>query len=67
MRMPGCIEWNVKLHGKKVAVAGVVLCLATVASAVMVIPNLFPFLDPTGVMSTYNTNGAIVENTPFFQ
>ncbi|MGB8660680.1 MAG: hypothetical protein WCD34_09685 [Candidatus Acidiferrum sp.] len=65
--MPGCIEWNVKLHGKKVAVAGVVLCLATVASAVMVIPNLFPFLDPTGVMSTYNTNGAIVENTPFFQ
>jgi hypothetical protein len=33
----------------------------------MVIPNLFPFLDPTGLVSTYNTGGPIVENTVFFQ
>jgi hypothetical protein len=43
------------------------LCLATAASAVTVIPNLFPFLDPTGIVSTYNTTGPIIENNPFFQ
>ena len=67
MRMHGSIERNVKLHGRKLVLAGAMLCLATAASAVMVIPNLFPFLDPTGIVSTYNTAGPIVENTPFFQ
>jgi cytochrome c peroxidase len=42
------------------------LALATAASA-MVIPNLFPFLDPTGFIATFNTAGAIDENNPFFQ
>jgi cytochrome c peroxidase len=57
----------VRVHARKLAIVAVLLCLAGVASAVMVIPNLFPFLDPTGIVSTYNTAGPIVENTPFFQ
>jgi hypothetical protein len=33
----------------------------------MVIPNLFPFRDPTGYISTYSTAGPIDESNPFFQ
>jgi hypothetical protein len=40
--------------------------LASVATAV-VIPSLFPFRDPTGLVSTYNTAGPINEKNPFFQ
>jgi hypothetical protein len=29
--------------------------------------NLTPFLDPTGIVSTYNENGNIDLNGPFFQ
>lgn len=58
---------SVGLHRRNLAIVGLSLFLATGASAVVVIPNLFPFLDPTGLVSTYNTGGPIVENTPFFQ
>lgn len=37
------------------------------AISAAVIPNLFPFLDPTGVVSTYNISGPIDEKGPFFQ
>src|ERR1700733_3990532 len=37
------------------------------AAAVVVIPNLFPFLDPTGLVSTFNTAGPIVEKGPFLE
>ena len=40
--------------------------LASVATAVA-IPNLFPFRDPTGLVSTYNAAGPINEKNPFFQ
>jgi len=43
-----------------------VLVLACAVSAAM-IPNLFPFLDPAGIVSTYNVNGPIDESNPFFQ
>jgi cytochrome c peroxidase len=45
-----------------------ILALGTVASAA-IIPNLFPFLDPTGLVSTYNANGPIDESSKnaFFQ
>lgn len=43
-----------------------VLVLACAVSAAM-IPNMFPFLDPAGVVSTYNVNGPIDESNPFFQ
>jgi cytochrome c peroxidase len=45
----------------------VLLLLGTAVSAI-VIPNLFPFFDPTGLIATYNSGGAINENNnPFFQ
>jgi cytochrome c peroxidase len=40
--------------------------LASVAAAV-VIPNLFPFRDPSGLVSTYNAAGPIDQKNPFFQ
>src|SRR5579863_3315296 len=67
MRMLESLMRKVRLPGRKLAIAGAMLCLATAAWGVVVIPNLFPFLDPTGIVSTYNTAGPIVENTPFFQ
>jgi cytochrome c peroxidase len=42
------------------------LGLAAAVSAAF-IPNLFPFLDRTGVVSTYNVSGRIDESNPFFQ
>jgi cytochrome c peroxidase len=57
---------GVSLLGKrKWCVAAGALLLATGAAAV-VIPSLFPFLDPTGIVSTYNTNGPINEDTNLF-
>jgi cytochrome c peroxidase len=54
--------------GVRTWVVGIaVLSLAGIVSAA-VIPNLFPFLDPTGFVSTYNANGGpIKENGAFFQ
>ena len=45
------------------------LMLTTAASAAILLPNLFPFLDPTGVVATYNSGGPIDESArnPFFQ
>jgi cytochrome c peroxidase len=53
-------------HRRRLVVLGVGLLVAVAASA-MVIPNLFPFLDPTGLVSTYNANGPINEKGAFFQ
>ena len=61
----GIGHW-VRLHARKLGVVLGLLTLVTVATA-LVIPNLFPFLNPTGIASTYNTGGPIDENTPFFQ
>ncbi|MBZ5552792.1 MAG: hypothetical protein LAO21_08745 [Acidobacteriia bacterium] len=43
-----------------------VLVLACAVSAAM-IPNLFPFLDSAGLVTTYNINGPIDESNAFFQ
>jgi cytochrome c peroxidase len=47
----------------------VLLCAtaATVAAFTITIPNLFPFLDPTGFVSTYSSTGSFSENNAFFQ
>ncbi len=55
-----------KIGTRKWIVIAVFLSLAGALSAT-VIPNLFPFFDPTGVVSTYNTAGPIREDGPFFQ
>ena len=39
----------------------------TAVAAVVTIPNLFPFLDSTGAMSTFTPAGKFVESGPFFQ
>ncbi len=49
-------------QGRKWLVVAGTLALAAVASAA-IIPNLFPFLDPTGLISTYNANGPIDEGS----
>jgi cytochrome c553 len=41
--------------------------LSAVAMVAAVIPNLEPFQDPTGTVSSFNTGGAIHENNAFFQ
>jgi cytochrome c peroxidase len=55
-------------RGRKWLLVGGGLALGTVASAA-IIPNLFPFFDPTGLISTYNANGPIDESNKnvFFQ
>ena len=54
--------------GRKWVLAAIILSLTTVASAA-ILPNLFPFFDPTGAISTYNAKGPIDESSknPFFQ
>src|SRR5476649_1041289 len=51
--------------GKWILVLGFLGVAGAISAAV--IPNLFPFLDPTGVVSTYNVNGPIDEKGVFFQ
>jgi cytochrome c peroxidase len=43
-----------------------VLCFVGVASAAM-LPQFLAFLDPTGVIATYNVNGPSDTSNPFFQ
>ena len=40
---------------------------AATAVAAATIPNLFPFLDSTGAVSTYSSTGSFDESGPFFQ
>ncbi|HXP69466.1 MAG TPA: hypothetical protein VOA88_09300, partial [Candidatus Dormibacteraeota bacterium] len=60
------LKFAAKIGTRKWLVIAVFLSLAGALSAT-VIPNLFPFFDPTGVVSTYNVNGPIHEDGPFFQ
>ncbi len=57
------------LKGRRLALVAGILGLATVASAAVILPNLFPLPDPTGLVSTYNENGPIDQSNknPFFQ
>lgn len=66
MRAPSGIGHWVRIHARKLGVVAGVFSLVTVATA-LVIPNLFPFLDRTGFISTYNVNGPIKDNSAFFQ
>ena len=59
---------STRMGARKWVIGVAALCLAgAVSAAAVVIPNLFPLLDPTGFVSTYNTNGPIKENGAFFQ
>jgi cytochrome c peroxidase len=65
MNFISCLRGRAKRKASVVALAS--LALGSAISAAVVIPNLFPFLDPTGVVSTDNSNGSINENNAFFQ
>jgi cytochrome c peroxidase len=60
------LGWLVGLGVRRMILVVGLLGLTTAISAA-IIPNLFPFLDTTGVISTYNVNGMINERNPFFQ
>src|ERR1700730_18671309 len=59
---------NRVVPGRKWLLVAGIVALATVASAA-IISNLFPFPDPTGLISTYNADGPIDESDKnvFFQ
>lgn len=54
-------------HGRRLLALAAFVSVTMAAAAVVIIPNQFPFFDPTGLVSTYNTAGAIIENTAFFE
>jgi cytochrome c peroxidase len=66
MHTPSSSACWVRLHGRKFGVAAGILVLVTAATA-LVIPNMFPFLDRTGMVATHNSNGPIRDNSAFFQ
>jgi cytochrome c peroxidase len=45
----------------------VAFCATALTVAALTFPNLFPFLDLTGFVSTYSSTGSFAENGPFFQ
>lgn len=55
-----------KSRRKTWVLAVILLGLATAVSAA-VIPQLFAFFDPTGIIATYNLNGPLDQSNPFFQ
>jgi cytochrome c peroxidase len=59
--------WGGSVVARRLMALAALAFVSTAAAGVVVIPNLFPFLDPTGLVSTFNTGGPIVENGPFFQ
>lgn len=42
-------------------------CATALTVAALTIPNLFPFLDSSGFVSTYSSTGSFSENNAFFQ
>ena len=58
MWMKSRLQPRTTTRSKKWALAAVLLGLATAVSAA-VIPKLFAFFDPTGIIATYNLNGQI--------
>lgn len=44
-----------------------VFCATALTVAALTIPNLFPFLDSSGFVSTYSSAGSFNENNAFFQ
>jgi cytochrome c peroxidase len=53
-------------RGRTIWLAAGMMSMTTAIGAAF-IPNLMPFVDPTGIVSTYNTAGAIDTRNPFFK
>ena len=54
---------------RSTAIAAVFILVAQTATAQITVPNMFPFLNPSGTSATYNTsgNGQVDTSGPFFQ
>ncbi len=52
---------------RTLALVAVFCATALTVAAAVVFPNLLPFLDPTGFVSTYSSTGSFNENNAFFQ
>lgn len=59
--------WNCRGWNRGILVLLFSVCCSAAAVVAVVIPNLEPFPDPTGVVSTFNAAGAIQETNAFFQ
>lgn len=46
---------------------GMLCAFVAVAATAAVLPNLFPFRNPSGVLETYSSAGSFDESSPFFQ
>jgi cytochrome c peroxidase len=66
MRMKSSLRPWTTSRSRKWALTAMLLGLATAVSAA-VIPQLFAFFDPTGILATYNLNGPLDHSNPFFQ
>lgn len=56
-----------KVQAKRWIWIPVLLCALAMAVAAATIPNLFPFLDKSGFVSTYSSAGSFDTSGPFFQ
>ncbi len=56
-----------KVKANRWAWVPVLLCAVSMAVAAATIPNLFPFLDSSGLVSTYSSTGSFNTSGPFFQ
>lgn len=68
--MQPTLGWGMKyVKGRKLALIAILLGVTTIASAAVILPNLFPLPDLTGFISTYNISGPIDQSAknPFFQ
>ncbi len=64
------LGWEMRsVRNRRWALVLGILGMASVASAAVILPNLFPLSDPTGMVSTYNDMGPIDQSSknPFFQ
>ncbi len=66
MRMKAITGSRMKQGVRKGSLVAGLLSVATALGAA-VIPNLFPSVDPTGIVSTYSGGGSIDTSNPFFQ
>jgi hypothetical protein len=59
---------NARLR-RRVIFSIVILMVIATGSAIadIYLPNLFPFLDPTGLSGTYSSSGSVDLSGPFFQ
>jgi cytochrome c peroxidase len=64
-----CQKWVNRIPRRRVLISIVALVGIATGSAIadIYLPNLFPFLDPSGFVATYSNTGSVDLSGPFFQ